>query len=212
MMAYRTFTRPKTSTEELYNIVADVDSYDLFLPNCLQSRVLGPATPAYPINIPKSRRSEFSPTSTPGRREGKAVRAELTVGFKAFRESYTSRVEMVSPRYVNATADTASNPLFKHLYTEWSFHPISAQYSGSTVPLSLFGQTASSSTSRPSPSAPPSSSTTRPTQSLTRLDFHLEYAFRNPIYGLVASQAFDVMARKMMNAFEERAIQLYGRR
>jgi len=190
------------SPEELYDIVADVGSYSQFLPNCLDSRVLGPADPPHPTLVPRTVR--FSDQDSAAlRRSGTAVRTDLTVGFKAFKESYTSRVEMFPGRVVTATADTSTNLLFKHLYTEWSFHPIA---SSSSIPLSLFGSSASSS-SKASESEPVANQQS----SSTRLEFTLEYAFRNPLYGMVASQAFDIMARRMMHAFEEPAINLYGR-
>ncbi|CAD6885241.1 unnamed protein product [Tilletia controversa] len=199
----------KYSPEELYKIVADVDSYSSFLPNCLESRVIGPADPPHPTLTPRTVRLHAAEAQAV-RQTGQAVRADLTVGFNAFRESYTSRVEMVPGRYVTATADTDSNPLFKHLYTEWSFHTAaSSSSSSSSVPLSLFNHSSSSSTSTPSPSS--SSAPPGPSHA-TRLEFTLEYAFRNPLYGMVASKAFNIMAGRMMHAFEERAIRLYGRR
>ncbi|KAE8233498.1 hypothetical protein CF326_g1459 [Tilletia indica] len=194
----------KYSPEELYNIVADVESYSSFLPNCLESRVVGPADPPHPTLTPRTVHLHADETQAV-RRTGKAVRADLTVGFNAFKESYTSRVEMVPSRYVTATADTDSNPLFKHLYTEWSFHTASLN---SSVPLSLFNPSSSASSTTTPSGLPPSPSSSH----ATRLEFTLEYAFRNPLYGMVASKAFDVMAGRMMHAFEERAIQLYGRR
>ncbi|KAK0561980.1 hypothetical protein OC844_002940 [Tilletia horrida] len=198
----------KYSPEELYNIVADVDSYSEFLPNCLDSRVLGPANPPHPTLAPRTVRLSAEETQSL-RRLGKAVRADLAVGFKAFKEAYTSRVEMLPPRYVTATADTAKNPLFRHLYTEWSFHPTTS--AASSIPLSLFNTGSSSS---PASSSVPSATLTskQPNPHRTRLEFTLEYAFRNPLYGMVASQAFDLMANRMMHAFEERATKLYGRR
>lgn len=39
----------------------------------------------------------------------------------------------------------------------------------------------------------------------TRIDFSVEYAFANPMYGMLARGAMDTMARQMVGAFEQRA-------
>lgn len=45
------------------------------------------------------------------------------MGFKSFRESYTSLVEMQEGRWVSAKA--LPHPLFKTLETRWEFVPVS---------------------------------------------------------------------------------------
>lgn len=67
------------TSEQLYSIVADVDSYKEFLPYCLESRVLGPAGPQAQRNNPEATY---------------LVDAELVIGFSALRESYVSEVSM----------------------------------------------------------------------------------------------------------------------
>ena len=42
------------------------------------------------------------------------------------------------------------------------------------------------------------------------IDFHVEFAFRNPLFEKLAGQYFDRAFRKMVAAFEERAAALYG--
>lgn len=74
------------STNELYSIVADVDSYSKFLPCCVGSRTLGP--PARPMKSPESDGAE------------KIVDAELSVGFASIRESYVSEVRMFPGQWV----------------------------------------------------------------------------------------------------------------
>ena len=56
---------------ELYKIIADVESYSNFVPYCTNSRVLDSKVSQDGITV---------------------MEAELTVGFLAFRESYTSIV------------------------------------------------------------------------------------------------------------------------
>lgn len=49
-------------------------------------------------------------------------------------------------------------------------------------------------------------------QSSTRIDFSLDYAFTSPIYNAVAGGIFAELSKKMMQSFEERAVELYGKR
>lgn len=92
------------SQKELYEVVADVQSYHLFVPFCTQSRIL-------------SRRTQ--------ERDGKQVLlmdAELTAGFMSFSESYVSKVTCLPFESVQAVA-SSSTPLFKTLDTTWRFRP-----------------------------------------------------------------------------------------
>jgi len=54
------------SAQQLYGLVADVDRYPEFLPWCLAVRVR--------------------------RREGPTMHADMSIGFRVFRETFTSRV------------------------------------------------------------------------------------------------------------------------
>lgn len=42
------------------------------------------------------------------------------------------------------------------------------------------------------------------------IDFSVEFAFKNRIFEAIAGQMFDTALRKMINAFEQRADELYG--
>lgn len=64
--------------------MSDVDSYSEFLPFCTESKVTGSA--------PKEEEPNAGAT--------KRVHAELGVGFKSFRERYTSLVEMKEGEWV----------------------------------------------------------------------------------------------------------------
>lgn len=44
----------------------------------------------------------------------------------------------------------------------------------------------------------------------TYVDFSVDFAFRSAIFEMLAGQVFDRALRKMINAFEERAAELYG--
>ncbi|PWN22978.1 hypothetical protein BCV69DRAFT_103874 [Microstroma glucosiphilum] len=153
------------SSSELYKIVSDVNSYSSFLPFCAGSTIKGPAPPLEGDALATSDKV----TSRPDHR----VLADLTVGFKSFKETYTSVVEMKENEWVAATA--LPHPLFQHLSTRWTFHPL-------------------------------------PDGSSTRIDFSLDYAFSSPIYSALAGGIFKELSTKMMNAFEERAVEVYGQK
>jgi coenzyme Q-binding protein COQ10 len=82
---------PYTS-EQLFDLVADVERYPEFLPWCLAVRV-------------RERRPEL-------------VVAELLIGFKMVRERFTSRVVLKRPKCVDVTY--AEGP-FRYLNNHWIF-------------------------------------------------------------------------------------------
>jgi coenzyme Q-binding protein COQ10 len=78
--------------DQLFDLVADVAKYPEFLPWCVAARL-------------RSR------TAT-------EMVADLTIGFGPFRESFTSRVSLDSPRHVRVTYE---NGPFKYLHNTWDF-------------------------------------------------------------------------------------------
>jgi coenzyme Q-binding protein COQ10 len=42
------------------------------------------------------------------------------------------------------------------------------------------------------------------------VDFCVDFAFKNRVFEMLAGQVFDRALRKMINAFEERAVRLYA--
>ena len=80
--------------EQLFDLVADVEHYDEFLPWVVAVRV-----------------TSSSETETV---------ADLVVGFNAFKERFTSRVTKQRPRHI--LVDYIEGPL-KYLKNEWRFEP-----------------------------------------------------------------------------------------
>ncbi len=80
--------------EQMFDLVADVGRYPEFLPWCVGAKVR-------------------SQTDT-------LLVADLTIGFKIFRESFTSRVDLDKPRMVQVKYE---NGPFRYLNNQWSFEP-----------------------------------------------------------------------------------------
>jgi coenzyme Q-binding protein COQ10 len=78
--------------EQMFDLVADVERYPEFLPWCLAARV-------------RERRPDL-------------VVADLLIGFKMFRERFTSRVELKRPTCIDVSY--AEGP-FRYLNNHWVF-------------------------------------------------------------------------------------------
>ena len=83
------------SPEQMFDLVADVRRYPEFLPWCVGSRVLS-------------------------RTEDELV-ADLTIGFRMFRESFRSRVTLERPNELRVTYE---NGPFRYLNNTWKFKPV----------------------------------------------------------------------------------------
>lgn len=95
--------------------------------------------------------------------------ADMIVGFKGLRESFSCRVEKQKPTRVDV--HYIDGPM-RHLDNEWHFTP--AEGGG------------------------------------CRVDFMVDFSFRNRLFETLAGQMFDKALRRMIAAFEERATVLYG--
>ncbi|MCW5747757.1 MAG: type II toxin-antitoxin system RatA family toxin [Alphaproteobacteria bacterium] len=83
---------------QLYGLVSDVEKYPEFLPWCVAARVR--------------------------ERSDRLIVADLAIGFRMFRERFTSRVTLAPDAPGGPRIDTAyANGPFKHLMSYWVFHP-----------------------------------------------------------------------------------------
>ncbi len=80
--------------EQLFDLVADVDRYPEFLPWCMATRVR--------------------------QQDDKEMIADMVIGFKIFRESFTSRVTLNRPEKIDVMYE---NGPFKYLENHWIFEP-----------------------------------------------------------------------------------------
>ena len=131
------------SSEELFSLVADIESYPEFLPWCVAARIR--------------------------EREGNIVVADLVIGFRMFRERFTSRVTLSEPNAIDVAY--THGPL-RYLNNHWKFVP---QGDGCIV------------------------------------DFFVDFEFRSRVLQKLIGAVFNEALSRMVNAFEERADELYGR-
>jgi coenzyme Q-binding protein COQ10 len=80
--------------EQMFELVADIERYPEFLPWCVACRIK--------------------------RREGDVIWGDLMVGFKVFRETFTSRVTLDRPRRIDVAY---VNGPFRYLNNHWEFLP-----------------------------------------------------------------------------------------
>jgi coenzyme Q-binding protein COQ10 len=83
------------STEQMFDLVADVRRYPEFLPWCVGARVLS--------------------------RTDDELVADLTIGFRMFRETFRSRVTLERPNELRVTYE---NGPFRYLNNTWKFKPV----------------------------------------------------------------------------------------
>ncbi len=143
MPGIRETRRLPYSAQQMFDLVADVGRYGEFLPWVIATRVR---------------------TNT----ETELV-ADMVVGFKSLRETFTSRVTKDRPRQI--AVHYVDGPL-SDLDNVWTFRAVDDH--------------------------------------TCEIDFLVEFTFKNRLFEKIAGQYFDRAFRKMVEAFEARAAQLYG--
>ncbi len=129
---------------QMFDLVADIDAYDQFLPWCKASRVW--------------------------KEEGVYVYADLIVGYKIFREKFTSKVKLDKKNKVIAV-EYLSGPM-KNLTNKWQFVDLQK------------GQ--------------------------CEIDFYVSFEFKSRVLQKLIDRFFDIAFKRMVNAFEKRAEEVYS--
>lgn len=149
MPKFDTTRRVDFTPAQMFALVADVERYPEFLPMCKALTV-------------RSRRQQNGTT---------LLIADMTVGYKAITETFTSQVHL-KPEALEIDVKYLDGP-FRYLQNEWRFEPEGT--------------------------------------SATRIRFFIDYEFRNRVLGAVMGAMFDRAFRMFAEAFEKRAVEIYGR-
>ncbi len=131
------------SAEQLFDLVMDIEKYPQFLPWCIGARV--------------------------NSRSKNEVNADVIVGYKMFRERFSSRVHLIRPHAIEV--EYLKGPM-RHLQNKWVFTNLRA------------GQ--------------------------CEVDFYVDFSLESKIFEKLVDQFFHKALVKMINAFEARAVELYG--
>jgi coenzyme Q-binding protein COQ10 len=100
MPMFNSTRRVRHSPEQMFALVADVEKYPQFLPLC--------------EGLTVRRR-------TPREGGGEVLLADMTVGYKAIRETFTSRVTL-DPENLKILVEYVDGP-FRYLENRWTFKP-----------------------------------------------------------------------------------------
>lgn len=102
MRKFSTTRRVYHSAARMYGLVADVEQYPDFVPLCSRMQVI---------------------ERKPGEDGSEVVLANMTAAYKAFEETFTSRVTM-QPAANEILVEYVDGP-FRHLENRWNFRPLS---------------------------------------------------------------------------------------
>ncbi|KAJ1651180.1 Coenzyme Q-binding protein coq10a, mitochondrial [Dispira simplex] len=174
------------SQEEFYNVVVDVAQYRHFVPWCTDSVVHGvPRETKVVCSVPEAKGAPISQCIS---------HADLGIGFKAFKETYTSQVISEPPWKVQAIAHDAS--IFRRLITSWEFVPYSCLPSAT---LARFNRRRIN-----------NAQISADQKCLIR--FGIDFELNSILYSQVADLFFNQVCKEMLHAFTSRCKQVYGRR
>lgn len=126
-----------------------------------------------------------------------SFKAKLEIGYPPIREAYTSHVSIIRPHMVKSISrDTR---LFEFLINEWKFHPVDVEQ----LPAKANKESAVASEAGLAADAA--------NERACIVEFYVSFKFRSSIYNNFTSIIMDQIFSKMMNAFTNRALVLYGK-
>ena len=111
MPSFRTVRQVRHAAHEMFDLVADVERYPEFLPLCDHLGVL---------------------RRVPSRDGAETLVAEMRVGYKAIKESFTTRVTLDRPQ-LRILVEYVDGP-FRYLENRWVFRPVTG---GSDVDFAI---------------------------------------------------------------------------
>ena len=161
MPAFSTTRRVAFTPRQMFDLVADVDLIRVFCRCASTGRAQARAE----------------------RRQGRLI-AEMTVGYKAIRETFTSRVTLA--------------PQEPRILVEYRMRAVQA--AGESLALPADGQADGL--------GPDDDQAVNDRGSI--IDFYIDYEFRSHMLGILMGALFDKAFRKFAEAFEDRARLVYG--
>lgn len=176
-------------SKKLYNLIVDIDCYSTFVPFCKYSKV----TKRY---LPDKNGVRWP------------AQADLTTGWFAVEESFTSRIYCIPESVVEALSgevetsltdnellrrsphihsNEKSDSIFQYLRTKWTLKPY--QNSNTTTNSQMIVQQ-------------------QYLKHQTQVNLNIEFKFQNPLYMLMSEGYTPKVARMMIEAFQKRAYDL----
>jgi coenzyme Q-binding protein COQ10 len=131
------------SAEQLFDLVLDIEKYPEFLPWCIAARV--------------------------NSQSKNDLNADVMVGYKVFRENFSSRVHFTKPKEIEV--EYLKGPM-RHLHNKWVFKNLK--------------------------------------QGQCQVDFYVDFTLKSKLLENLVDQFFQRALMKMINAFEARAMEVYG--
>jgi coenzyme Q-binding protein COQ10 len=131
------------SSEQLFDLVLDIEKYPEFLPWCLGARI--------------------------NERSKSDLDADVLVGYKMFREKFSSRVHFTRSKEIEV--EYLKGPM-RHLHNKWVFMDMKSNQ--------------------------------------CKVDFYVDFTLKSKLFESFVDQFFQKALVKMINAFEARAIEVYG--
>lgn len=137
--------------EQLFDLVADVEKYSEFLPWCVATRI-------------REKSQE----------DGRDIQiADMVIGYKMFREKFTSKVICQPPGRIDVTYFDGP---FRYLNNHWIFEAVSKD-GGEGECL---------------------------------IDFYVDFEFKSRLFQAAIGAVYNKAVKRMIQAFEKRADELYG--
>jgi coenzyme Q-binding protein COQ10 len=147
MPRYVTTRILRHSPEQMFDLVADIELYPEFVPMCST------------LNVRRR---------TTGVNGSEVLLADMSIGYKMIRESFTTRVAL-DRAGLKILVEYVDGP-FSHLENRWTF---------ALAPTGC------------------------------EVTFDIDYAFRSRTFQMLAGAVFDTVVRRMVEAFEKRADEVY---
>ncbi|KAK3897809.1 dehydrase and lipid transport-domain-containing protein [Staphylotrichum tortipilum] len=191
---------------QIYTLIADIDAYTHFLPHCTHSRVTHWTAPP----------SIQQPGQAQGQAQGEGrhpARADLTVGWGPFTQTYTSRVYCLPGRAVEAVSGKAATSisaaeLLAAGYEDPSVLDVAAlRRREKEMEGGIFESLVTRWTVRGVVGGQDNNGSKGEWAEVT---LSVAFQFANPALGFAVGQLADDKVDEMVEAFEGRARELYG--